>query len=127
VIAPLSGFDGRTRFPDHAASMMRSAVIPRVRKRWLALGGMFRRLWCNLGLDRHDSHWGMHFVRSPSQNGGNLVTRYFPESRVAAANELIEIAVQDPCSRLKQQVSAAWRPPHRLTFVEALVHDLVDR
>ena len=45
-------------------------------------------------------------LRSPSQNGGNLVTRYFPEPRVAAANELIEIAVQDPCSHLKQQVSA---------------------
>jgi hypothetical protein len=43
VIAPLSGFDGRTRFPDHAASRMRSAVIPRVRKRWrLELVGMFR-------------------------------------------------------------------------------------
>ena len=74
-----------------------------------------------------DAEWNYRCSRNPSQDGGNLVTGCFPEFRVSAAKELIEIAVQDPCSRLKQQVSAAWRPAHRLTFVEALVHDLVDR
>jgi hypothetical protein len=34
VIAPLSGFNGRARFPDHTASRIRSAVMPRVRNRW---------------------------------------------------------------------------------------------
>jgi hypothetical protein len=43
VIAPLRRFDGRFRFPDHAASRMRSAMMPRARKRWLReLVGMFR-------------------------------------------------------------------------------------
>jgi len=40
---------------------------------------------------------------------------------------LIEIAVEDACSGLKQQMSAPRRPPHRLTLVEAFVHDLVNR
>jgi hypothetical protein len=36
-------FDGRHRLPDHAASRMRSAVMPRVRKRWQReMVGMFR-------------------------------------------------------------------------------------
>jgi hypothetical protein len=43
VISPSSGFDGRVRFRDHAASRMRSAMMPRVRKRWRReLVGMFR-------------------------------------------------------------------------------------
>jgi hypothetical protein len=37
------------------------------------------------------------------------------------------VAVEDPCSGLKQQMSAARRPSHRLTLVKAFVHDLVDR
>jgi|ERR1700722_15361535 hypothetical protein len=33
VIAPLGRFKGRARFLDHAAAMMRSAMMPRLRKR----------------------------------------------------------------------------------------------
>jgi hypothetical protein len=39
---------------------------------------------------------------SPSQNGGKLALRCFSESRVTTVNKFIEIAVQDPRSRLKQ-------------------------
>ncbi|MEA2792564.1 MAG: hypothetical protein QOG73_4970 [Acetobacteraceae bacterium] len=65
--------------------------------------------------------------QSPSQNGGNIVAWWLPKRGVATADELIEIAVEDSCSGLEQQVSATGRPAHRLTLVEAFVHDLVDR
>jgi hypothetical protein len=38
---------------------------------------------------------------------------------------LIEIAVEDSCSGLEQQVSATGHPAHRLTLVEAFVYDLL--
>src|SRR5487761_2606402 len=65
--------------------------------------------------------------RSPSQTGGKVVACRFPERWVAATHELIEVAVEDACSGLKQQMSAPRGPPHRLTLVKAFVHDLVDR
>jgi hypothetical protein len=42
-------------------------------------------------------------------------------------DDLIGVAFEDSCSGLKQQVRTARGPAHRLTFVEALVDDLVDR
>jgi hypothetical protein len=55
---------------------------------------------------------------SPSQNGGNIVAWWLPKRGVATADELIEIAVEDACSGLEQQVSAGGRPAHRLTLVQ---------
>jgi hypothetical protein len=46
---------------------------------------------------------------------------------IAATDELIEVAVENAGPGLKQQVGAARCPAHRLTFVTALVDDLVDR
>jgi hypothetical protein len=43
---------------------------------------------------------------SPSQTGGKVVACRFPERWVAATDKLIEIAVEDACSGLKQQMSA---------------------
>jgi Bacterial extracellular solute-binding protein, family 7 len=63
----------------------------------------------------------------PSQNGGKVVACRFPERRVSTTDELIEVAVENACSGLEQQVSAARGPPHGLTLVEAFVHDLIDR
>jgi hypothetical protein len=48
---------------------------------------------------------GTGLFQSPSKNEGSFAGRCFPESRVAAENELIEIAGQDLCSGLKQQVT----------------------
>jgi len=42
-------------------------------------------------------------------------------------DELIEVAVEDPCSGLEQQASATRRPAHPLKLVKAFVQDLVDR
>ena len=39
---------------------------------------------------------------------------------------MVEIPVEDSRPGLKKEMSTAVRPPHRLAFVGALVHDLVD-
>ena len=49
------------------------------------------------------------------------------EIGVATADELIEVAVENPGARLKEQVSTFRRPTHRLAFVKTFVHDLVHR
>jgi hypothetical protein len=64
---------------------------------------------------------------SPSQSGGNSGVRWWSEGGVAAADQLAEITIDHTRSGLQQQVRAAWRPTHRLSFIEAFVHNLVDR
>ena len=65
------------------------------------------------------SAWHAPATGSPSQTGGKVVACRFPERWVAAADDLIEIAVEDACSGLKQQMSVPMGPPHRLTLVKA--------
>ena len=69
--------------------------------------------------------YGMHW--SPSQNGGKFLFCRLPEIGIAIADELIEVAVENPSAGLEHQVGTCRRPPHRLTLVRALVHDLVHR
>ena len=64
---------------------------------------------------------------SPSQTGGSFGDGGHAEGGRAAADEVIEIAVEDAGAGLQQQVGAPRRPAHRLAFVEALFDDLVDR
>jgi hypothetical protein len=70
---------------------------------------------------------GDPYLEGASQSGGNAGLLWAPERGIAATNELIEVAVENAGSGLKQQMDAARCPAHRLTFVAALVDDLVDR
>jgi hypothetical protein len=49
-----------------------------------------------------------------------------PKRGIAVADDLVEVAIENAGSGLKQQVGTARRLAHRLTFATMLVDDLVD-
>ena len=50
----------------------------------------------------------------------------FPEGRVPLTKQVLEFVVEYPCSDLKQKVSPARGPPHRLLLDEPLADHLID-